>query len=654
VKWRPDSIQSRIVAIAMLPALVLALGLGGYMIIQHQGDLENDLKQRGHLLARQLAAASDYGVFSGNTIALQSVVDSVGAEVAVAGVVVTDRSGRVLASKGHPIVLSAATLSLAPQRRDEKEIATAKEWIFFEPVRSPALLVDDIGDAYTTTETTSVTEARGYVGTVAVALTTATIADEKRQFAVAVASMLVTVLIGAGFFARRMSGRVSRPIIDVALAVERIGRGEHGVRVKSSTIGVLHRLGDGVNQMALRLERSMQDLESRVAAATRELSARRDEAERADQAKTRFLAAASHDLRQPMHALGMFVAALNEPRPEAERAALLSQVNRAVLALGDLLDSLLDISRLDGGRVEANVAALALQELFDHIRLCFLETAESKGIELVVRRTSYWVRSDRLLLERMLTNLVSNAIAYTRTGRIAIVARKRGQHVRIEVRDSGIGIAADAQERIFDEFVQLHNPERDRSKGIGLGLAIVKRLATLLDHPLHLRSCPGMGSVFALDVPRSIAQPGISAMQFRAMDEATRLDLRVLVIDDDPLVRASIGGLLVDWGCDVHLEPGDRDLPKRLAGEYPAPNVILCDLRLADGLAGTDLIAAVQAAIGQSIPAIVITGDTDPSTLREVRHTGCIVLSKPVRPAQLRAVLRTSGRSLGQRTTVRP
>lgn len=649
----PDSIQSRIVAIAMLPALVLALGLGAYMIVQHQGDLEKDLRQRGHLMARQLAAASVYGVFSGNTIALQGAVDSVGAEAAVTSVVVTDRYGRALASKGQTVALPSAFLADVRLGRGAREIETASEWIFLEPVRSPTLLVDDIGDAYTPAVAASEIEERRHAGTVVIALTTAAIVAEKRQFALAVGSMLAAVLIGAVFFARRMSDRVSRPIVEVAEAVERIGRGEHGVRVRSSKIGVLHRLGDGVNQMALRLEHSMQEMESRVAAATRELSARRDEAERANRAKTRFLAAASHDLRQPMHALGMFVAALNEPRPEMERMELLSQVNRAVLALGDLLDSLLDISRLDGGRVEKNVASIALQELFDQIRFSFAEVAESKGLELVVRRTSHWIRSDRSLLERMLMNLVSNAIAYTRTGRIAIVARSRGNFVRIEVRDSGIGIAPDAQERIFDEFVQLHNPERDRSKGIGLGLAIVKRLATLLDHPLHLRSCPGMGSVFAVDVPRTAAQPGNLSPRLLAMDEATRLDLRVLVIDDDPLVRTSIGGLLGDWGCDVHLETGDRALPMRLANAHPAPNVILCDLRLADGLNGTDLVFAVRSALGQSIPAIIITGDTDPSTLREAEQSGCIVLSKPVRPAQLRAVLRTSGRALGTSSLLR-
>jgi len=651
VKWRPDSFRSRIMAIAMLPAIVLAIGLGSYMVIQHHGALEQDLKQRGHLMARQLAAASDYGVFAGNSNALQNLVDSIISESSVAGVVVADRQGKVLASKGTPIELPASNLELVASAReiDRGTSVTEGEWVFVEPVRSPALLVDDISDARPFADVGA--NNRGYTGIVAVLLTTTAISLEKRQFAFAVGSILVVVLFGAGLIARRMSSRVSEPIIDVARAVERIGRGEPGVRVRPSAIGVLHRLGSGVNQMAFRLEHSMQDLESRVAIATRELSTRRDEAERANQAKTRFLAAASHDLRQPIHALGMFVAALSEPRSEAERTQLIEQVNRAVSALGTLLDSLLDISRLDAGRIEVNKAPLALQELFDHLRFTFAEAAESKGLELIVRRTSYWVMSDGVLLERILTNLVANAIAYTRFGRVVVAARRQGEHARVEVRDSGIGIPKDAHDRIFDEFVQLDNPERDRSKGIGLGLAIVRRLATLLDNSIRVRSCPDVGSVFSIEVPRTSAQAGPIAVAHAGVDSVTQMNMCVLVIDDDPMVRDSIAGLLRDWGCDVYLEPGDAYLPSRLVDWPVLPDVILCDLRLAGGLSGTELIASIHAAAGMRIPAIIVTGDTDPQTVREASRTGNIVLRKPVRPAQLRALLRTQVRTRGAPTS---
>ncbi len=692
LRQRSASLPARITAIAMLPALVLAMLLGGLAISLRQDDLESSLAQRGLLLARQLASAADYGVFSGNRVALQALADSVAREQSVVGVRILDREGQVLAQTATPS--SIDTTPQAPLR-------------FREPIRSPRIAIDDLDQASPAVPgqtgagapreadrnnaprpSTPTLETAGpplitevIAGSAEVHLSRAQIEAEKRRFALAVVGILISVLIVTGFVARRMSRRVSRPVVDAALAVERIGRGESGVRVQPSTIGVLDLLGRGVNEMAGQLEASIQTLESRVHEATAQLIEKKEEAERANRAKSRFLAAASHDLRQPMHALGMFVEALSQQPANPMQRELLGQIDRAAAAMGDLLDSLLDISRLDAGVIEKRVAPLSLAGVFERVRNEFTGPAQAKGLTLVVRRSGRWVLSDRILLERILINLVSNAIRYTDHGTVLVAARVCGadrEHLRIDVRDSGSGIDPAAQEAIFQEFVQLANPERDRSKGLGLGLSIVRRLVVLLDHRLILRSAPGRGSTFSVilplamlaSTPTSVPAPPraqapsslpaatppsmpttpVSGPNAAAPPASEGVDAtpavptplrtaRFLVIDDDAMVRAGLVQLLASWGAQVSEEPGDAQLPQRLVGR-PLPDVILCDMRLADGLDGVALLAAIRQAVGKPVLAVVITGDTDPERVSMAGAGGDPVLHKPVRPAQLRALLR--------------
>ncbi|UCE32482.1 MAG: response regulator, partial [Burkholderiales bacterium] len=279
--------------------------------------------------------------------------------------------------------------------------------------------------------------------------------------------------------------------------------------------------------------------------------------------------------------------------------------------------------------------------------------AEAKGVELVVRRTGFAVQSDRILLERVLANLVSNALRYTDRGRVLVAARRCGkdrESIRIDVRDSGPGIADHQREAIFQEFVQLANPERDRSKGLGLGLAIVRRLVSLLGHQLALRSRVGQGSTFTVRVPAARVAPKLPAA---ALHQATPVDtetrraietplagVTALVIDDDALVRESLNRLLATWGASVQTASGDPGLPARL-DPAQAPDLVLCDLRLAEGMDGVQLVAAIRSALGKPVPAVLITGDTDPERVRMANQPGDPVLHKPVRPAQLRALLRT-------------
>ena len=363
------------------------------------------------------------------------------------------------------------------------------------------------------------------------------------------------------------------------------------------------------------------------------------EAERANAAKTHFLAAASHDLRQPLHAMGLFVSALDERVRGAVTRKLVAQLGASMEALRGLLDGLLDISRLDAGVVQPRIGDCALQELFDRLAHDYAAAAEEKRLRLAFVATKLVVRSDPALVERIVRNLVSNAIRYTRRGGVVVGARRRGTQVLVTVCDSGVGIAGEELGNIFREFYQIGNPERDRSKGLGLGLAIARRLAQLLDCRLDVVSILGRGSAFTLTLPRSTAstaeRPAVTASTSNRLPAAT-----ILVIDDERAILDSMQALLESWGCKAVLADSGEGARAALARERGRPDIIIADYRLRDGERGADAIKRLHAEHGADIPAIIITGDTAPERLREAQASGYFLLAKPLAPAQLRALLR--------------
>ena len=648
--------QIRMMAIALVPVLILAVLLGAYMILQRQQDLAIGLQQRGQLLARQLAAGADYGLFSGNQTALQALTNAVAREPSVTAVMIADRNGKSVAVYGSPALTELVSVQLptAIQAGQATQKQLAQSITFTEPVRSPRLIVDDFPEGndkgfspILMPQKGSAATAEQITGLAVVVMSTDIIQQEQTRFALAVSGLLALVLIGAFLVTRKMSARLSRPVLEVAAAVERIGRGEDGVRVRGSSIGVLNLLSKGLNETAEQLERSRQELEERVAQATAQLLEKKEQAERADHSKTRFLAAASHDLRQPMHALSMFITALSHVRSEEERAHLIRQAGAATVAMGNLLDALLDISKLDSGGVRTNISCFPVQQVLDRIRDTFTEIASKKGLELIVRNSNAWTSSDPILLERILGNLVSNAIRYTTpeqnvSGKVLVAARVRQDHILLQVRDNGSGIAPASQEIIFQEFVQLSNPERDRSKGLGLGLAIVKRLANLLEHPLTLRSLPEQGSTFAIRLPR-VLPPATFSLEPAGPENPLSdnlTGLKVLVIDDDSLVRDSLTHLLLLWECQVEQAAGGVGLAQALYTREWHPDVVLCDYRLADGMDGIAVIRCLREVFGQALPAAIITGDTELQALRNLGQENIRVLYKPVRSAQLRSMIK--------------
>ncbi len=372
------------------------------------------------------------------------------------------------------------------------------------------------------------------------------------------------------------------------------------------------------------------------AALAQDLLAQKTIAEVANVAKSRFLASASHDLRQPVHALGMLVGALRSHKLPARSVGLIDQIDGSVGALDSLFTSLLDISKLDAGVVQGQAQAVAVQPLLERIRRDLEGEASAKGVKLSVAPTSLAVVSDPVLLERILRNLIGNAVRYTERGHVLVGCRRRAGKVSLEVWDTGPGIAADKREAIFEEFYQLANPDRDRSKGLGLGLPIVRRLTEILDHPLELESRPGHGTVFRVFVPRSGAPAAAEAALAEGVAEAR--SAVILAIDDEHAIRVAMTELLRSWGHTVVAAGGGDEAIAALA-HMPAPDLIVCDYRLRGSENGLDVIRRLQTAIGTRIPAILVTGDTAPENIRAALTGGHPLLHKPLSHARLRAAV---------------
>lgn len=400
-------------------------------------------------------------------------------------------------------------------------------------------------------------------------------------------------------------------------------------------------------RFAARLHGTLMDsLRSRyeIAELAADLKVQKERAEEASQAKSRFLAAASHDLRQPVHALSLYVGALRQEPPGPGAQRLIDRVEATVGSMGTLFNALLDISRLDAGMVVAERRPCALRPLLQ--RICEEEgvVAAEAGLELRTRLHDVAAVTDAVLLERIVRNLIVNAVRYTRQGGLLVTLRRRGHEAVVRVFDTGIGIALAQQEQVFHEFVQLHNPERDRKQGLGLGLAIVRRLAALLQVKVDLRSRPGRGSVFTLrlDLAHAAATPLVTTPAVVQPDVA--VGGLVLVVDDDADIRAGMRALLGAWGCTVREAAGLAELLPQLASVTEVPRLVISDYRLRGEETGHHVVERLREEFNDELPAIIITGDTAPERLREAARGGHVLLHKPVTAEQLRDGVR---RALG-------
>jgi signal transduction histidine kinase/CheY-like chemotaxis protein len=370
-----------------------------------------------------------------------------------------------------------------------------------------------------------------------------------------------------------------------------------------------------------------------------ELREQKEAAEDANIAKSRFLAAASHDLRQPLHALGLFVQALQETPLAARERQTIGNIRRSVDAMEELFNSLLDISRLDAGVVQPHVTTIPLSAVFDRLRFEYAPIARQKRLSLSVVKTSLFVQSDPSLLARLIRNLLANAVRYTDGGGVVLGCRRAAGEVRIEVWDTGKGIPRDRHDEIFQEFYQLDNPERDRRKGLGLGLAIVKRLAKLLNYRVEMRSVVGKGSVFSITLPRGCPEdcaPTESNQETAAFDLSHSL---VLVIDDEAAVQEGMATLLRKWKCDVLTAGSGTEMKSKLVEVDRLPDLIVSDFRLRGRENGIQVVEMLRSEFNIDIPALLVTGDTAPDRLRDAEASGLPILHKPLNPARLRTLI---------------
>jgi len=385
---------------------------------------------------------------------------------------------------------------------------------------------------------------------------------------------------------------------------------------------------DAVARDMFRLLRESFDIRLERAALNRELQQALDRAEAASRAKTRFLASASHDLRQPMQTLALFAAAL-ALRPLDERSRNIAQhMNEALRDLTAELDALLDVSKLDAGIIRAQPEVVRLAPLLRRIGEVFQPAADEKSLQLGVHCPEHaCIRTDRKLFERVVRNLVENAVKYTDSGRVDVTVAVEFGQVRIRVTDTGCGIPESEQSRVFEEFYQLDNPERDRRRGLGLGLAIVQRLVELLGIHLEMTSAPGNGTCFTLLAPNVALELLAPAAAVTAEPAAVVARLHILVVDDEEGVRLGMKSLLEELGCSVML--ASATIEARRLAERQLPNVLIADFRLRGSDNGIQTIKAIRE-LSPDVHAILMTGETAPDRLREARDAGAEVIHKPV------------------------
>jgi signal transduction histidine kinase/ActR/RegA family two-component response regulator len=637
---RRIGIRGQITALTLIPLLVVVVSMESYFLGDRFADLDNDLQEHGKLLARQLAGSAEYGVFSNNQAFLESITDYTLTQADVQSIAIVDSGSRILhyaqvLKDGKGIVGGGEYRPrvdlLNPVRIDARSV-----WIY-QPIVPVQVGLDDLGD----------TPRPQQIGAVVVEMSRRNTAKRKSEmlwFTVGVTVLILAFPLYAILLASR---NITYPIRRLSDAVQQIARGNLETRIHVSNRGTqeFNQLAIGFNNMAMQLQEDRSVLEERIEEATRALREKKEEAERASHDKSHFLAVASHDLRQPLHALGLYIAELQRKVTDCEQQHLVGQVERSVESLSTLLNALLDISKLDAGAIVPHMQVCDVGAMLKHVAADYQILSSLRNIQLVIRSSGAQVHSDPILLERILTNLVSNALRYTPpNGRVMIACRRRGNRLRIEVRDNGIGISRNDQANIYREFFQLNQPQLDSSKGLGLGLAIVDRLVKLLGHKIDLHSAPGLGSVFAVEVPiaQSPAESASNGTKEREIesvtDESALAGKKLLVVDDDEMVLNSTARILAAWGCEVTLATSMTQVEQFLQDGLTW-DMIISDYQLENHATGIDVIAAVQAHLGASLPCILVSGDTGPAVLKLAAVSGHHLLHKPVKPAKLRSLL---------------
>lgn len=624
-------IRTRILFIAILPSMLIAIALTTYFTHQGMQAAQHALDNQARQSALILAASGQYALISGNQELLDKVIRKERARADLSYAAIYEINGPLKAQSG-----------VAPISGDNwpKQLSDGRGHLINGIIyRANSIELPRLPDSTDFSDVERGTaEVNMPLGLAVVGVSTQEIVAQKNWLLVSAGFLLLAALAVTASMAWRLSAKLTDQIRHISKTVHRIAKGEFSVRAMEDAGGEIGQLEQGVNQMAQALYEHQAHLEDRILEATARLAAQKNEAERANIAKSKFFAAASHDLRQPLHALVLFVGALKERIHYPEVRTLVDHIEASVDAMEMLFNSLLDISRLDAGVIEVNRQHFSLDCLLERLKKQFAPQAAEKGLRFRVLPCKSTLYSDPILLERIMLNLVSNAIRYTDQGGILVGCRRRGKNLLIQVWDSGQGIPDQQQDMVFQEFFQLDNPERDRSKGLGLGLAIVARLAILLDHPLTLNSRPGRGTVFDIQVPLGSAALAAKSNQQISPTSALAIKLAVLIDDEEAILRA-MEELFDNWKIDLVAARTVEDAFQVLDETDRIPDLVISDYRLPDNMDGLKVLEAFRSRYGASLPAIILTGDTAPESIQALNQAGFTVLHKPLRPARLRSLL---------------
>jgi len=629
-------IRLYIACITLVPLVVITVFLESIFLHNYFAELDLHSVERGKLIASQFAASSEYGVVSNNLSYLEKITRNVSNESEVSGAVILNSESVILTASGYTsdsIDKLLAEFRYATTGKSSSVIRYGNGGLqILQPILPETVVLNEF-------EAVPVIKP---IGTVIVELSLARTEKLKSEI------LWYTIATTMGFLAFislvvfLVSRSITYPITKLSNVIRKIAQGNLETRIDSTShMSELEVLSQGINHMAGQLQEERAILQQKVDMATSDLRNSKEKAERANKAKSQFLAAASHDLRQPLHALGLFASALNERIKFPEARQLVDNINKSVAALEELFNSLLDISRLDAGVIQPKFQHFRIRELMGRLFTEFEAPAHLKGLDIQFEGADIVAYSDPVLLETILRNLVSNAIRYTRIGEVKVTWLSEGTQICIQVRDTGVGISIEDREHIFQEFLQLNNPDRDRTKGFGLGLAIVRRLSSLLKSTISVQSTVGSGSVFQLNV-RVGDETQISDNRSLLVQQLqNEPDMLILVIDDDYPVQEAMTALLKTWGHEV-IAVGS--LEEALKAIKRSPDAIIADYRLKNGRTGIEAVQSIHQIWGGEIPVLIVTGDSTLDLLQEAQSSGYPFMHKPVNAAKLRAFLRSSSR----------
>ncbi|HSV59677.1 MAG TPA: hybrid sensor histidine kinase/response regulator [Variovorax sp.] len=604
------SLAQQLVLLAVLPAALATLGAIVVLTRQHLSNVTELMRASGQTVALQVATLAQAPLLQMDRRALQRTALAGTSQPHVQQVQIRTEDGEILAN------------AETPDRRRVEGLRVLSPVMGEDGTRAGEVMVEISLDA---------------------------VADARKSVYFNVLLVLGASLVGVGLAGWWAARRISAPIRRLGEAVDRLGAGEDA-SVQVAGTSEVRRLQHGFNQAAGALAESRRLLQSRIGEATAELARKNQQLEIASQAKTRLLAAASHDLRQPLHALTLFSDGLANGETDPVRLTRIGHIRECVDSLDRLFSELLNLSQLDAGVLQPQWADFPLDRLFDEISRNFRPVAEQQGLRLVARKTDVWVRCDYVMLSRILNNLVSNSLRHTTEGGVLIGARRRGRGIRIDVMDTGVGIAPQHQERVFEEFFQV-DPQRqhDAPRGMGLGLSTVQRLAALLNTRVELSSVPHQGTCVRLLVRAAEPMTDVASTEAATfgLPEPPPVSLegvRVLVIDDERTILEGLQVVLTNWGAQV-MAAQNRAEALALADTWEEPpEVVLSDLLLQGGDNGLDVLAALERhprGIGAGTARLLVTGETKPDRLREVAQAGVMVLYKPVSPRALRQAIAT-------------